>query len=230
MSLPVGEPLPAWTPPPAPEPVRLEGRLVTVSPLSREAFPHLWEAFSADDGSMWTYMGVGPFASASEMEEVSAGWLASRDPLFFVFETEERPRGWGSYMRITPEHGVLEVGNLAFSPSFRRTAAATEAMYLMMRHAFSLGYRRYEWKCDSRNVASRRAAERLGFTYEGTFRQHMVYKGRNRDTAWYSVVDREWPRLEAAFREWLDPANFDSRGRQQRRLTEIRRSHGGAVQ
>jgi len=132
--------------------------------------------------------------------------------------------GMGSYLRIEPAHGVIEVGHLAFSPLMQRTPIATEAMYLMMREAFELGYRRYEWKCDALNAASRRAAERLGFTFEGIFRQAIVYKGRNRDTAWYSIVDREWPALDAAFRAWLDPANFDAAGRQRRSLAELRGS------
>lgn len=227
MKRPVGQSLDGWEPPPAPEPVRLEGGLVTVSPLSQGDFPGLWEAFSEDDGGMWTYMGVGPFGSRAEMEEVASQWLGSRDPLFFTFDMADGCGGWGSYMRIAPDHGVAEVGNLVFAPRFQRSVAATEAMYLMMRHIFALGYRRYEWKCDSLNAASRRAAERLGFTYEGTFRQHMVYKGRNRDTAWFSVIDEEWPHLRSAFEAWLDPSNFDESGVQVRRLAEIRRSLTG---
>jgi RimJ/RimL family protein N-acetyltransferase len=129
-----------------------------------------------------------------------------------------RATGIASYLRIEPAHGTIEVGHLAFSPLLQRTAAATEAMYLMMKHAFELGYRRYEWKCDALNAASRRAAERLGFRFEGVFRQAVVYKGRNRDTAWYSIIDREWPGREAAFLAWLDPTNFDSHGRQRRSL------------
>jgi RimJ/RimL family protein N-acetyltransferase len=125
-------------------------------------------------------------------------------------------------MRIDPANGVMEIGHLAFSPLMQRTPAATEAMYLMMKHAFGLGYRRYEWKCDALNAASRRAAERLGFTFEGIFRQAIVYKGRSRDTAWYSIIDREWPALEAAFRAWLDPTNFDAQGRQRQRLEALR--------
>jgi RimJ/RimL family protein N-acetyltransferase len=122
-------------------------------------------------------------------------------------------------MRIDPAMGVIEVGNIAYSPSLQRTPAATEAMYLMMRRVFDeLGYRRYEWKCDSLNAPSRAAAERLGFRYEGLFRQALVYKGRNRDTAWYSIIDKEWPARKAAFEAWLDPANFDRDGRQRRPL------------
>lgn len=222
MSLPVGSSLPDWTSPPRLAPVRLEGRRVVIAPLTEADFPGLWQAFSEDDGEMWTYMGVGPFAAREDLEEVAVQWLGSPDPLFLAFRLADGYGGWGSYMRIVPEHGVAEVGNLAFAPGFRQTVAATEAMYLMMRHVFGLGYRRYEWKCDSLNAPSRRAAERLGFTYEGTFRQHMVYKGRNRDTAWFSVIDRDWARLQAAFEAWLDPSNFDELGVQRLRLAEIR--------
>jgi RimJ/RimL family protein N-acetyltransferase len=131
--------------------------------------------------------------------------------------------GVASYLRIEPAMGSIEVGHLAYSPALQRHPAATEAMYLMMRHVFDeLGYRRYEWKCDDRNQASRRAALRLGFRFEGIFRQHMVIKGRNRDTAWYAILDSEWPALRAAFERWLDPANFDAAGRQRARLEALR--------
>jgi RimJ/RimL family protein N-acetyltransferase len=169
---------------------------------------------------MWTYLFSGPFGTAQEF----AAWLAARedslDPLFFaiVDGPTGHATGLASYLRIETMHGVVEVGHLAFSPLLQRTRAATEAMYLMMKHAFELGYRRYEWKCDALNEASRRAAERLGFRFEGIFRQAVVYKGRNRDTAWYSIVDSEWPARRAAFEAWLDPANFDADGRQLRRL------------
>jgi RimJ/RimL family protein N-acetyltransferase len=126
-----------------------------------------------------------------------------------------------SYLRIDQAHGTIEVGHIAYSPALQRTRAATETMYLMMRHAFALGYRRYEWKCDALNVPSRAAAQRLGLSYEGVFRQAVVYKGRNRDSAWYAAIDREWPALDAAFTRWLDPANFDSAGRQRVRLADL---------
>jgi len=130
--------------------------------------------------------------------------------------------GVASYLRINPAHGSIEVGHINYSPLLQNGAAATEAMYLMMRRAFELGYRRYEWKCDALNDKSRAAAQRLGFTYEGTFRQAMIVKGRNRDTAWYSVIDTEWPALKRAFEAWLDPANFDAEGRQKQRLAALR--------
>ncbi len=146
------------------------------------------------------------------------------DPLFFSIFGEggsgERATaaGLASYLRIAPAAGTIEVGHIHLAPALQRTRAATEAMFLMMRQAFDLGYRRYEWKCDALNAVSRRAAERLGFTYEGTFRHHLVYKGRNRDTAWYAIVDADWPPVRAAYEAWLDPANFDRDGRQRRPL------------
>jgi len=149
---------------------------------------------------------------------------ASEDPLFFaiVDAASGRAAGIGSYLRIGPASGSIEVGHLQFSPRLQRTPAATEAMQLMMCNAFELGYRRYEWKCDALNAASRRAAERLGFRFEGVFRQATVYKGRSRDTAWYSIIDQEWPGLERAFRMWLEPGNFDHDGRQRRSLADCR--------
>ncbi len=210
----VGFPVDGWSPPPWPSGGEMLGRYVTVAPLIPEAFDELWRAFSDDPGDMWTYMGYGPFRSQDQLVATAAAWVGARDPLFFTFDVDGVALGWGAYLRITPGEGAIEMGHLAFSPSLRRTTAATEAMYLMMRNVFDLGYRRCEWKCDALNAASRRAAQRLGFTYEGTFRQHMVYKGRNRDTAWYSVTDREWPGIRGALEVWLDPANFDDDGHQ----------------
>jgi len=225
---PIGPELSNWRAPPRPGRHLLQGRFCRVEPLDvgRHA-RQLYDANALDpDGRMWTYLFSGPFAGFEEYR----AWLepkpASDDPLFFAFVDRARDQavGMGSYLRIEPAHGVIEVGHLAFSPLMQRTPVATEAMYLMMRVAFELGYRRYEWKCDALNAASRRAAERLGFTFEGIFRQAIVYKGRNRDTAWYSIIDREWPALDAAFRAWLDPANFDAAGRQRRSLAELRGS------
>ena len=225
---PIGPELSNWRAPPRPGRHLLQGRFCRVEPLDvgRHA-RQLYDANALDpDGRMWTYLFSGPFAGFEEYR----AWLepkpASDDPLFFAFVDRARDQavGMGSYLRIEPAHGVIEVGHLAFSPLMQRTPVATEAMYLMMREAFELGYRRYEWKCDALNAASRRAAERLGFTFEGIFRQAIVYKGRNRDTAWYSIIDREWPALDAAFRTWLDPANFDAAGRQRRSLAELRGS------
>ncbi len=229
---PIGRTLPGWRPPPRPARAAFSGRYCRVEPL--DAARHgreLYAAYSLDAGQgNWTYLFSGPYASETEFLDWLAPKPASEDPLFFAFVDARSGRavGLGSYLRIEPAHGVIEVGHLAFSPLLQRSPASTEAMALMMRNAFELGYRRYEWKCDSLNAASRRAAERLGFTFEGIFRQAIVYKGRNRDTAWYSVVDGEWPALDAAFRAWLDPANFDAGGRQRRTLAECRPGAGGA--
>jgi RimJ/RimL family protein N-acetyltransferase len=166
-----------------------------------------------------------------EMEAWVKSVEASEDPLFFAIVdlATERAVGWASYLRIDPPNGVIEVGHLAYSPLLQRTPAATEAMCLMMRRAFDeLGYRRYEWKCNSLNEPSWRAAERLGFVYEGIFRQGVVQNGRNRDQAWFSIIDKEWPGVRAALERWLEPGNFDEEGRQRRRLGELR-VEGGAV-
>jgi RimJ/RimL family protein N-acetyltransferase len=215
--LPVGAPLPGWTPREPPPRTPMEGRWAILEPLDVVHADALFDAFAEDKtGRMWTYMFSGPFDDRREFH----GWVESRsqsrDPLFFTIVDRRlnRATGVASYLRIEPAHGVIEVGHIAFSPALQRTAAATDAMYLMMRNVFDRGYRRYEWKCDSLNAASRRAAQRLGFGFEGIFRQAIVYKGRNRDTAWYSIIDREWPLLDGEFRRWLDPANFDATGRQ----------------
>ncbi len=223
---PVGAPLPDWTARPRPPRAPMSGRLCQLEPLqaSRHAAA-LHEAHSVDrEGRNWTYLPYGPFASAGEY----AAWVESvetkDDPLFFAIIdlVAERPVGVASYLRIEPAMGCIEVGHLSYSPALQRTAAATEAMYLMMRRAFDeLGYRRYEWKCDGFNAPSRRAAERLGFRYEGTFRQAWVQNGRNRDNAWFSIIDGEWPAVRSALEGWLDPSNFDDAGRQRRRLGEF---------
>jgi RimJ/RimL family protein N-acetyltransferase len=186
----------------------------------------LFEAQAADPtGRMWTYMPVGPFPTRA----VHRAWVeaaqASDDPLHFAVRdvASGRATGTASFLRIDPAGGVIEVGYIAFTPALQRTVQSTEAMALMMGRVFDeLGYRRYEWKCDSLNEKSRRAAERLGFSYEGLFRQAIVYKGRSRDTAWYAIIDREWPRVREAFERWLDPGNFDATGQQRRALAEIR--------
>ena len=219
---PIGFPVPDWRPPERPQRMLLQGRYCRLEPLdSGRHAADLHAANSLDrDGRMWTYLFSGPFATLDEFTL----WLEARedslDPLFYaiVDAATNQATGLASYLRIDVTHGVIEVGHLAFSPLLQRTRAATEAMYLMMRHAFELGYRRCEWKCDALNGASRRAAERLGFSLEGVFRQAAVYKGRNRDSAWYSIIDGEWPEREAALLAWLDPRNFDANGRQRRPL------------
>jgi RimJ/RimL family protein N-acetyltransferase len=172
---------------------------------------------------MWTYLGVGSFDSFETYRAYVEKVSQTADPQFYaiVDAASTRAVGVGAYLRIDPGNGSIEVGHLAFSPLLQKTPAATEAMYLMMRQAFELGYRRYEWKCNALNAPSRRAAQRLGFSNEGVFRQATVDKGRNRDTAWYAMIDSEWPALEAAFRKWLDPANFDEQGRQRVSLSDL---------
>ena len=168
-------------------------------------------------------MSYGPFASLDAYRDWMHGVCARDDPLFhaIIDAASGKAVGVASYLRIDPAAGSIEVGHLLYSPLLQRTRAATEAMYLMMKRAFDLGYRRYEWKCDALNAPSRAAAQRLGFSYEGVFRQATVYKGRNRDTAWLSVIDREWPELEQAYTRWLAPANFDADGKQRLRLADL---------
>jgi len=200
----------------------MQGRFCSVVPLDvKQHAPGLFRAFAQDtDGRNWTYLPVGPF----EKEEDFRLWLHecehSADPLYHtVLDQNGDPVGHASYLRIEPASGVIEVGFIHFSPLMQRTPMATEVMYLMMRRVFDeLGYRRYEWKCDALNAPSCRAAERLGFTYEGIFRQATHYKGRNRDTAWYAIIDKDWPRIRDAFETWLSPDNFDERGQQREPL------------
>ena len=212
----MGAAVPGWTTRPRPPRTALQGRLCRVEPLSPDGHADsLFDANALDrEEQMWTYLIGGPYASRGEYRAYLEKCSVSQDPMFFAIVDSRlaRATGLASYLRIEPAHGVIEVGHLAFSPLLQRTAAATEAMYLMMRRAFELGYRRYEWKCDALNAASRRAAERLGFTFEGIFRQALVYKGRNRDTAWYAIIDRDWPAIDAEFRRWLTPDNFDREG------------------
>jgi RimJ/RimL family protein N-acetyltransferase len=184
----------------------------------------LYEANASDTtGAMWTYLPYGPFASLSSYRDWMDGLSKGEDPLFYTILTgaDARPVGLAAYLRIDVNNGSIEVGHLAYSPLLQRTPAATEAVYLMMPWAFELGYRRYEWKCNDLNLPSRVAAERLGFTFEGVFRQAGVFKGHNRDTAWYSIIDGEWPMLRSAFESWLDPSNFDEAGRQRQRLASF---------
>lgn len=221
---PVGLPVPGWAPPPRPPREPLDGRYCRLEPLEPRHAPELHAANQADvDGRMWTYLAYGPFADLTDYRAWVAAVCEGADPLFhaIVDRASGRAVGVASYLRITPEAGSIEVGHIAYAPALQRTRAATEAMYLLMARAFALGYRRYEWKCNALNAASRAAAQRLGLSYEGVFRQATVVKGRNRDTAWYAAVDAEWPALEAAFTRWLDPANFDEAGRQRVALSTL---------
>ncbi len=213
-----------WKPAPLPQPIILRGQYVTLEPL--EGAQHgsdLWKAVHGHD-QLWTWLSGQPKPNpASLMADLEAWREVEKAVLFAIVSADTgRAAGWASYMRITPAHGVIEVGNILFSPELQQTRAATEAMYLMARHVFEdLGYRRYEWKCNAENAPSRQAALRLGFTFEGIFRQHMVAKGYNRDTAWFSMLDSEWPARKQAFEAWLAPANFDEAGRQRQTLAEL---------
>lgn len=224
---PIGPALADWKTCPFPNTDPINGtycRLVKLSPAQHG--DQLFSAFGDDtDGKNWTYLFDGPFANRTEFGTWLERISQSQDPLFFaiVDTTTHQAIGVASYMRITPEHGTIEVGNIHFSPRLQKTPLATEAMYLMMRHAIEeLGYRRYEWKCDALNTPSRSAAERLGFTFEGIFRKAVVYKGRSRDTAWFSMIDSEWPALKAAFEQWLAAENFDDHGKQKQSLKSFR--------
>lgn len=222
---PIGAPLAGWSVRPHPTAVILEGGHGRVVPLTLEHEAGLFEAFGDDvDGRTWTYLAYGPFSDRHSYREHLRGLLARADTLFFAIEDNEgRPQGIVSYLRVAPEVGSIEVGHVHYAPRLQRTALATEVMFLMMAHVFDdLGYRRYEWKCDALNAASRRAAERLGFCFEGIFRQAAVYKGRNRDTAWYAITDDAWPPLRAGFRAWLSPDNFDAHGGQRQSLSSLR--------
>lgn len=224
---PIGPALPDWTARPHPPRTPMAGRYCQVVPLDPAA--HAAGLFAlyraAPDGRSWTYLGdeLPPTEAAywERLERQAAG----EDPLFHTILDAETgaPLGLASYLRIDPPNGVIEVGHIHYGPGLQRKAAATEAMALMMARVFDeLGYRRYEWKCDSLNAPSRAAALRYGFTFEGIFRNAVVVKGRSRDTAWFSVTEAEWPRLRAAFAAWLDPSNFDTERRQRRGLAEIR--------
>ena len=203
----------------------LRGRLVTLEPLNAESHAEaLWEAVRGHD-EVWTWLFDGPYSTEADLRRDLEKKQAAAGTVFLAIVPAATglAAGYASFMRMEPAHGVIEVGNIMLSPPLQRAAAATEAMYLMASHVFDhLGYRRYEWKCNAHNEPSRRAAQRLGFTFEGIFRQHMVVKGANRDTAWFSMLDSEWPARKAAFEAWLAPENFDESGAQRQSLLAIR--------
>src|SRR5262245_14354538 len=221
----VGRPVPNWEPPPLPSREAVDGRFCRLEALSTERHAReLYEANSIDkENRNWTYMTYGPFESWDAYRDWVSESAASSDPLFYAIIDKALGKAVGvaSYLRIDPRHGSIEVGHLMFSPLLQGKPAATEAMFLMMQRAFELGYRRYEWKCNALNEPSRRAAQRLGLSYEGLFRQAAVVKGCNRDTAWYAAIDSEWPALHTAFTAWLAPANFDENGRQRVSLSSL---------
>ncbi len=222
---PVGQTLAHWSPPPLPPREPLQGRFGRLEPL--DPARHAAELHAANmldaDGRNWTYLPYGPFDSLDDYQAWAAASARTTDPLFFAIcqQPDGSPVGVASYLRITPASGSIEIGHVHYSERLKHSALATEAMFLMVQRVFELGYRRYEWKCDALNAASRGAAQRLGFSYEGVFRQATVYKGRNRDTAWYAVVDTDWPALREALSQWLAPTNFDAQGKQRTRLSSL---------
>ena len=231
---PIGQSVLGWQPALRPLRTSIDGRFCRIEPLDIDRHGRQLFAVFHKDGSEknWTYLPYGPFFA----EDAFLDWMATSclgdDPLFHVVidASSGKAVGVASYLRIEPATGVIETGHIHYSPLLQQRPAATEAMVLMMRRVFSeLGYRRYEWKCDALNAPSRRAAERLGFRFEGIFRQATIYKGRNRDTAWYSILDWEWPGLEAAFSQWLDPSNFDEHGRQKTSLSVLIDAARGTV-
>lgn len=223
MSQPVGDPVDA-RPAQKPGPVTLQGRYGRLEKLNAARHAAgLWEALRGHD-EVWAYLFHGPFAERRDFDAYVEMFAAREDPYAYaIIDREERTAGFATLMEIRPANRVVEVGNILYSPKLQRTPLATEVQYLLARYAFEeLGNRRYEWKCNSLNEPSRRAALRFGFTFEGVFRQHMIVKGRNRDTAWFAMTDHEWPSRKAAFEAWLAPANFDGEGRQKKKLEAFR--------
>lgn len=224
MTRPVGNPVEAGTALPPPR-KSFKGRSVSLEPLSPVHIDGLWEIIGQPDQvGVWTYIPTEPLPGKAAFTELLSGFCKSQDPVFYALvDPSGNPLGFFSLMRIDLKTRVVELGYVIFSPLLQRTTAATEAFYLIASAVFGeLGYRRLEWKCDNLNVPSKKAAARFGFTEEGVFRQHLIVKGRNRDTAWFSIVDTEWPRLQDSFDKWLDPANFDADGNQRCSLTSFR--------
>lgn len=218
-----GEPVPGWTPPPRPGPMAMQGRWARLERLDPGRHAAEVHAANRESDAIWDYLPYGPFAAEAGWRAWAERMAPLEDPFFYAIRdlTTGRAGGVASFLRIAPEAGSIEVGHIALAPALQRTRAATEAMALMMGWAFGAGYRRYEWKCDALNLPSRRAAARLGLSWEGTFRQAAVVKGRNRDTAWFAAIDKEWPALRAAFQAWLEPGNFDAAGRQRVALSAL---------
>lgn len=218
-----------WQPAQAPEPVVLQGRFVRLEPLDPLRHgDNLWQALQGPDADpyLWDYMAYGPFTERAAFDAWLTGCAGT--PLFYAVIDLASGQALGllSYLNIVPAHGSIEIGHICYGRAMQRTAGATEVIYLLARHAFELGYRRLEWKCNNQNARSKRAAERFGFSYEGLFRQHLVIKGRNRDTAWYALLDQEWPVYRDAFERWLAADNFDANGRQRQSLGELRETRG----
>ncbi|KAI8633996.1 putative acetyltransferase, GNAT family [Xylariaceae sp. FL1651] len=213
---------------------RLVGRYITIIGLSAAHADAFYPHISGDENAyLWDYMSDEPFTDLGVFRATVESKSKSQDPIFYAIIPNDKPAipnrddnviGWASHMRIDINNRSIELGNMMYSPTLQRTPAATEVMYLMAKHAFEdLGYRRYEWKCNALNAPSRRAALRLGFTFEGVFRKHLIVKGRNRDTAWYSITDDEWPSVKEALECWLAPSNFNDQGHQRKRLEGFRK-------
>jgi RimJ/RimL family protein N-acetyltransferase len=213
---PVVNPLPSGT---LPDLRTITGRYVTLEALNPAKHgPELWNAVKGHD-EVWDYLFSGPYANEDSFTDWLESSAAKRDPWFYAYLVGGKALGMGSFMRADPAHGVIEIGSILISPALQQTRSSTEATYLFMQHAFeTLGCRRFEWKCNALNAPSVVSAKRFGFTFEGIFRQHMIVKGHNRDTAWFSIIDIEWPRIKAGFEKWLDPANFDVDGKQKAKL------------
>jgi RimJ/RimL family protein N-acetyltransferase len=222
---PIGTPVAGWQPVPRPPLTPMLGRYCRVERFDVEAHAtQLHEANLADhSGESWTYLPYGPFATQDDFNSWARKTCGGEDPLFhsIIDTTSGRAVGLASYLRIDPLNGTIETGHLHYAPALQRTRASTEAMFLLMQRAFELGYRRYEWKCNALNAPSRAAAQRLGLSFEGVFRQALISKGHNRDTAWYAAIDAEWPALRDAFERWLHPSNFDTQGQQRLTLSSL---------
>ena len=221
-----GEAVPNWTPPPWPDFPVLDGRFARLEALNAQIHAaDLHRANEADD-AIWDYLPYGPFHSAATYHKwVRSVTEGARDPMFYAVRDKNSGRAQGvlSFLRIAPEAGSIEVGHINYARGLQRTPAATEAIFLLADWVFGAGYRRFEWKCDALNLPSRRAAQRFGFSFEGVFRQAAVVKGRNRDTAWFAMIDKEWPALRSAYEAWLAPGNFDANGKQRERLGDMTR-------
>jgi RimJ/RimL family protein N-acetyltransferase len=218
-----GAPVSDWSPRPRPDGISLAGRYANVLSLDAESHAALLYRSYVGHDAVWDYLPYGPFSSAAQYHRWVRDVSGQQDPYFVAVQNLQSGvwEGVASYLRVQPDAGSIEVGHINFSPALQQTPAATEAMFLMMKWAFEAGYRRYEWKCDALNIPSRRAAQRLGFSYEGVFRQATVVKGRNRDTAWFAAIDAEWPALKEAFKAWLRPENFGPDGQQMERLSDL---------
>lgn len=221
---PIGRDLARWEPPPSLHAHQLTGSHTTLRPLHAGDADAVLAAMQGADPALYTYMSFEPFRSPADVADLIEFMEAQPDWLPYAIEVDGQLRGFAAYLRMNPRDGAVEIGSILYSPRLQQTTAATEALYLMIHHAFDSGYRRVEWKCDALNAPSRSAADRLGFRYEGTFLNATHYKGRNRDTAWFAMTVEEWPELREPLEAWLDPGNFDADGHQLQSLIATRES------